>query len=210
MPRRCTIITRVVTEEGIVGEAYNADADEEQPVIMRVIRDELAPMLVGRDALAYEQCWELMRRITFDQLRDRRFAMQAIACIDSAIWDATGKAVQMPLYRLWGGFRDALPMIGIGGYYTNDPADLEEDVGFFSNGGFVGMKFKIGGRSPAEDAERLARAVKTAREGFAVVRHGVASTVLSSENVFWEPATWDDNHRGRPLTTTPSEPPGCR
>ena len=34
----------------------------------------------------------------------------------------------MPLYRLWGGFRDALPMIGIGGYYTDDPASLEEEV----------------------------------------------------------------------------------
>ena len=46
---------------------------------MRIIHDELGPLVVGRDAVAVEECWEAMRRITFDQLRDRRFAMQAIA-----------------------------------------------------------------------------------------------------------------------------------
>src|ERR1019366_3877037 len=144
MPRRCTIITRVTTEEGIVGECYNADADEEQSTIMRIIHEELAPRLVGDDAIGVEACWEVMRAITFDQLRDRRFAMQAIGCVDSAIWDAVGKVLGMPLHRLWGGFRDKPPAIGIGGYYTEDPGSIEEEVQFFSEGGFVGMKFKIG------------------------------------------------------------------
>ena len=166
MPRRCTIITRVTTEEGVVGESYNADADEEQAAIMTIVRDELTPLLVGRDAFAIEDCWEAMRRITFDQLRDRRFAMQAIGCVDTALWDAIGKALEMPLYRLWGGFRSDIPMIGIGGYYTDDPSNIEKEVSFFSDGGFVGMKFKIGGASPEEDLQRLRRAVKTARPGF--------------------------------------------
>lgn len=166
MPRRCTIITRVVTDQGVVGECYNADADEEQATIVRIVHDELAPLVVGKDAVAVEGCWEAMRRITFDQLRDRRFAMQAIACVDSAIWDAVGKALNIPLWRLWGGFRDAIPMIGIGGYYTDDPAGIEEDVRFFVEAGFTGMKFKIGGASPAEDADRLHRGVKAAPAGF--------------------------------------------
>ena len=102
MPRRCTIITRIVTEEGIVGESYNADADEEQAEIMRIIHDELGTLVIGRDAVAYEQCWELMRRVTSTSCATR-FAMQAMACVDSAIWDAIGKSVQMPLYRLWEG-----------------------------------------------------------------------------------------------------------
>jgi L-alanine-DL-glutamate epimerase-like enolase superfamily enzyme len=166
MPRRCTIVTRVVTEEGIVGEAYNADADEEQEVIVRIVNEELAPIVTGLDAMATEACWEAMRAISFDQLRDRRFVMQAIACVDSAIWDAVGKALGVPLYKLWGGFREAIPMIGIGGYYTDDPGNVDREVSFFSDSGFVGMKFKIGGSSPAHDAERLRRAVEVARDGF--------------------------------------------
>lgn len=208
MPRRCTIITRVTTEEGIVGECYNADADEEQPVIMKVIHEELVPLLVGKDAFAVEDCWEAMRAITFDQLRDRRIAMQAIGCVDSAIWDAVGKALDMPLYRLWGGFRDSLPIIGIGGYYTSDPNSIEEEVGFFSDGGFVGMKFKIGGATPEEDTERLRRAVRCARPGFRfLVDANQAWTVAQAVEFvnrtagfvdlrwFEEPCQWPDDRR---------------
>lgn len=166
MPNRCTVITTIRTSDGIIGEAYNADTDEDQFEIIRIINEELAPLVVGSDAMAIERCWESMRKITFDQLRDRRLAMQAIACVDSAIWDAVGKALGVPLYMLWGGFRDSIPMIGIGGYYTNDANHIEMEIGFFVETGMVGMKFKIGGRSPEEDVERLRRAVSLAPDGF--------------------------------------------
>lgn len=52
-----------------------------------------------------------MLPVTFDQLRDRAIPMQAIACVDSANWDAFGKHTNQPLWRLWGGFRDRIPMI---------------------------------------------------------------------------------------------------
>jgi D-galactarolactone cycloisomerase len=148
----------------------------------------------------------VMHRITLDQLRDRRLAMQAIACVDSALWDATGKALGEPLYRLWGGFRADIPMIGIGGYYTDDPANLEKEVGFFSDGGFVGMKFKIGGATPAVDAERLRLAVNTARPGFLflvdanqawTVAQAVEFIRLTRDFVdlrwFEEPCKWPDD-----------------
>ena len=93
MHTRCTIITRVLTEEGIVGEAYNGDEDEAQAAIRRIIHQELAPAIVGRDAFNGEGCWEAMLPATFDILRERKLATQAMACVDSAIWDAVGKAL---------------------------------------------------------------------------------------------------------------------
>lgn len=208
MSNRCTIITRVVTDAGITGEAYNGDADEEQGTIVRIIHRELAPIVVGRDAMAYEDCWEAMRRITFDELRDRRFAMQAIACVDSAIWDAIGKALGIPLWRLWGGYRDALPMIGIGGYYTDVPGSEEEEVRYFNEIGLVGMKFKIGGASPEEDAARLRRAVQVANPGFRfLVDANQAWTAAEAIDFvdrtrdfvdlrwFEEPCQWPDDRR---------------
>src|SRR6187551_1999308 len=121
MRNRCTIITRVRTADGIVGEAYNADEDEPiQSEILAIIRDELAPRVIGQDALSTERVWESMLPSTFDQLRPRWYAMQAIACIDTAVWDAVGKAMGAPLWRMWGGYRDRIPMIGIGGYYVPD------------------------------------------------------------------------------------------
>ena len=121
MRNRCTIITRIRTSEGIVGEAYNADEDEPlQSEIRTILHDELAPQVIGLDAFATERVWEAMLPATFDQLRPRWYAMQAMACIDTAVWDAVGKAMGQPLWRIWGGYRDRVPMIGIGGYYIPD------------------------------------------------------------------------------------------
>ena len=43
-------------------------------------------------------------------LRDRKLAMCAQACVDSALWDAVGKALDAPLYKIWGGYTDKLPV----------------------------------------------------------------------------------------------------
>jgi L-alanine-DL-glutamate epimerase-like enolase superfamily enzyme len=212
MPRRCTIITRVSTEEGITGEAYNADADEDQATIMTIIQREIAPLLAGQDAVSIERCWDLMNSVTRDQLRDRRLAMQAIGCVDSALWDAIGKALDMPLHRLWGGYADERPAIGIGGYYTDNPADIETEVAFFCEAGFVGMKFKVGGASPEQDAERLRRAVQAAPSGFRFMVDANQGWTASEAVEFvhrtrdfvelrWfeEPCLWPDDRRAMHL-----------
>jgi L-alanine-DL-glutamate epimerase-like enolase superfamily enzyme len=176
MRNRCTIITRIRTSEGIVGEAYNADEDEPlQSEIRSILHDELAPQVIGLDAFATERVWEAMLPATFDQLRPRWYAMQAMACIDTAVWDAVGKALGQPLWRLWGGYRDRIPMIGIGGYYIPDDEsskgqEIEREIDFFqSEHGMVGMKFKIGAEPPAIDAARLARARRHAGDDFLFV-----------------------------------------
>ena len=117
MTHRSTIVTRIRTEEGIVGEAYCGDEDAGLLEIDAILRTEIAPRLLGEDAFRVERCWELARPATFDILRDRRLGLVATACVDAAIWDAIGKALGQPLHRLWGGYRDTLPVITIGGYY---------------------------------------------------------------------------------------------
>lgn len=217
MRNRCTIITRVRTADGIVGEAYNADEDEPmQSEIRAILHQEIAPRVVGLDAMATERCWEAMLPVSFDQLRPRWYAMQAIACVDSAIWDAVGKALDQPLWRLWGGYRSAVPMIGIGGYYIPDSdatkgQEIEHEIDFFQGEhGMVGMKFKIGGRPPAEDAARLRRArthagddflfVVDANQGYTVPEALAFLAAIRAEGMeirwFEEPTRWHADFRG--------------
>ena len=47
--KRSTIVTRLRTEDGLVSEVYNGDNREHGPEIVRLIQDELAPLLRGRD-----------------------------------------------------------------------------------------------------------------------------------------------------------------
>ena len=165
MTHRSTVIVRVRTEQGLVGEAYAGDEDAALFEIERIVTDEIAPALLGEDALATERCWELARPATFDILRDRRLGLVACACVDTAIWDAVGKALRQPLWRLWGGYRSRLPMISIGGYYRPD-ADIAAEVTEVRERGLAGMKFKVGGRSPEEDALRFRSARDAAGADF--------------------------------------------
>src|SRR6476469_8998090 len=166
MRNRCTVVTRVVTREGIVGEAYAGDEDATLPDIVSVITKELAPRLVGEDVFAIERCWELGFPVTYDLLRDRRIGLVALACVDIALWDAIGKALGRPLWQLWGGYRDAIAMNIIGGDYGRDLAGIRDEVTEWRERGFRGCKFKVGGREPAEDAERVTAAREAAGEDF--------------------------------------------
>ncbi|MFN8623090.1 MAG: mandelate racemase/muconate lactonizing enzyme family protein [Chloroflexota bacterium] len=160
MINRTTIITRIHTADGLVSEIYNGDTDDEQALVVGIIHTELAPRLLGRSCTDPEGAWLAMEASTNNILRDRGLALQAMACVDSAIWDVFGKALGLPLHRVWGSVADSLPMSVIGGYYHLDETQTRDTLAAYA-ARFSGVKFKVGGRSPAEDARRVA----IAREG---------------------------------------------
>jgi L-alanine-DL-glutamate epimerase-like enolase superfamily enzyme len=168
MVNRTTIVTRLYTSDGLVSEVYNGDTDAEQPLIVGIIHDELAPRLLGRSATDPEGAWIAMEPSTNDILRDRGLALQAIACLDTALWDLLAKSVGLPVHRLWGSVTDSLPMSVIGGYYHLDSDQTREVVGGYART-FSGMKFKVGGRAPAEDVDRVRIAREAAGPSFVIM-----------------------------------------
>jgi D-galactarolactone cycloisomerase len=202
MRNRCTIITRVYTADGAVGESYNGDADEEQGQVLSIITDEITPLLQGMDAWQVERCWQQMLPVTYNILRDRTLALQAMACVDSAIWDLIGKMMGQPLSRLWGAYADALPFIVIGGYYSDDPNAIDREAERYQELGVGGCKFKVGGRSPEEDAERTRRMRAAVGPDFIItvdanqgyhLRDAIRFAELTREcNLVWfeEPCGW--------------------
>ena len=208
MTHRSTIVTRVYTADGIVGEAYAGDEDATLFDIEAIVHNEIAPCLVGLDAMAVERCWAAAYPVTFDIFRDRRLGLVALAGVDAAIWDAIGKALRAPLWKLWGGYRRRVPLIAIGGYYGEPLGSIEEEVQSYEELGLAGLKFKVGGRSPAEDAERVARARAAAPDGFVLAidanqGYSVGGAIELARRVadlgvawFEEPVGWDNDARG--------------
>lgn len=233
MTHRATVITRVYTKEGVIGEAYVGDEDKSLRELCAIIEDEIAPRLIGQNALEVERCWDLAFPVTFDILRDRRLGLVALAGVDTAIWDAVGKALGQPLWRLWGGYRNKIQMIAIGGYYGNPLGSIEEEMNAYRELGLAGVKFKVGGASPAEDYVRVAEARRAAgddfiiaidaNQGYAVQDAVELSRRLVDQNIMWfeEPVQWqndarslrDVRNRGSlPVCAGQSEysPAGCR
>jgi L-alanine-DL-glutamate epimerase-like enolase superfamily enzyme len=206
MNYRSTIVTRVYTDEGIIGEAYAGDEDAGLLEIDAIIHTEISPRLVGVDAMAIERCWELARPATFNILRDPRLGLVACACVDAALWDAIGKALGMPLWKLWGGYRDTLPMISIGGYYDGAMSPGEEVLALKA-AGLAGMKFKVGGKDPLIDATRFLEAREAAGPDFALAADAnqgytreqaiTFARAVEGADLLWfeEPCRWHNDRR---------------
>ena len=206
MTHRSTIITRVHTASGIIGEAYAGDEDAGLEEIDGIIRNEIEPVLIGQDAFSTELCWTLAHPATWNILRDRRLGLVVTACVDVAIWDAVGKVLSMPLHKLWGGYRTSVPVITIGGYYAED-ANISVEVNGLVEAGFAGMKFKIGGLTPDEDAVRFRKARETAgpdfklavdaNQGWTPAQAIKFAQLVDDCDIMWfeEPCVWQNDRR---------------
>jgi L-alanine-DL-glutamate epimerase-like enolase superfamily enzyme len=148
-----------------------------------------------------------MEPSTNNILRDRGLALQAIAALDTAIWDALGRAVGLPLYRLWGAVTDEVPISIIGGYYHLDAAQTADTVGRYVEQGFGGMKFKVGGRSPQVDAQRFRVAreaagpdfvlMADANQGYTLMEAVEFARRVADLDLRWfeEPCRWTNDRR---------------
>ena len=233
MTHRATLIVRLFTREGIIGEAYVGDEDKTLADIEHIVNDEIVPRLIGEDAFATERCWRLAYPVTFDILRDRRLGLIALAAIDTAIWDAVGKALEQPLWRLWGGYRNRVPMLAIGGYYGEPTGPIHEEIAQYKELGLAGIKFKVGGRTPEIDAARVTAAREAAGDDFVIAIDANQGYTVSDAldltrrldglNIRWfeEPVAWHNDRRAlrdvRMRSTIPvcagqseMSPSGCR
>jgi D-galactarolactone cycloisomerase len=206
--KRCTIITRMETDTGLVSDVYNGDNRDHMKEVVEIIEKELAPMLIGEEIFAVERLWQKMFKAA-EWNRDRKLVMEAIACVDSAIWDLMGKAAGVNVCRLLGGYRHSLPLIAIGGYYEEGKtlSDLGKEMERMRESGLMGCKVKVGGRSPEEDAKRVEAARKgagdefwiavDANRGWSVSEAVTFARLIEKHNIAWfeEPCHWYDDAR---------------
>src|SRR5262245_57164315 len=150
---RCTVVTRMRTSDGLVSEVYNGDNREHGREIVRLIRETLARLVRGMSIFETERIWERLFA-TSHLRRDRKVLLEAIACVDCAVWDLVGKALGKSVCALLGGYRGHLPIISIGGYDMAGKtlADVGREMEAYRRAGMAGCKFKVGGLAPEEDA----------------------------------------------------------
>jgi L-alanine-DL-glutamate epimerase-like enolase superfamily enzyme len=176
---RNTLVTRVYTDDGLMGEAFGGDEDMTQNEIVSLIRDHFVPCLVGQDPRDVERLWNTMFFSNIDlgnrglhqlDMRNRGVLTQAIAAVDNALWDLLGKIYNVPVYKLLGGFRDKVPVIAIGGYYKAGKGQdqLNEEMMHYKEMGLAGVKFKVGRVSVAEDIKRVTRVRELVGDDFAI------------------------------------------
>ena len=127
-----------------------------------VARDALADVVIGLDVSDTAACWEAMvRRIR--NLGRPGIASMAIAAVDIALWDTKARALDLPLHRLLGPIRDAVPIYGSGGFTTYTERDLCAQLAGWVEQGIPRVKMKVGkdrGSSWEADLSRVRAARK--------------------------------------------------
>jgi L-alanine-DL-glutamate epimerase-like enolase superfamily enzyme len=119
----------------------------------RLVRDLLADVVTGRDALDIPAAWAAMVRAVRNLGRPG-IASMAISAVDAALWDLKAKLLGLSLVRLLGAVRETVPVYGSGGFTSYSVERLREQFGGWAEAGFKFVKMKVGAR-PGEDEGRV-------------------------------------------------------
>jgi L-rhamnonate dehydratase len=156
------LIVEVQTDRGLTGVGEAALSPR---VAKQLIDLHLKPLLIGSDAFDTEYLWQHMYRKTMAFGR-KGIAMVAISAVDLGIWDAIGKAVKQPLFRLLGGQTKAKIPVYASRLYSQPLGKLAEEARAYKDQGFQAMKLRFGW-GPVDGAagmQRNVQLVRTVRE----------------------------------------------
>ena len=152
---RCTIVTRVHTDAGLVSEVYSGDERNGYRQLKDLVVGPMAAAVAGEDPMAIERCWQKMFALT-PHISDKAIAMRAIAAIDVALWDIAGKALGAPVRTLLGGYAERAPVVRFAYYVQGrDTAAMVQDLLYQRERGIGGVKLKVGGVAVAADLLRV-------------------------------------------------------
>jgi muconate cycloisomerase len=119
---------------------------ETQASIVPLIRERLAPLVVGQDAFQVE-------RLVRDMEEAAPRSPYGRAAVVDALYDLIARAYDVPLYQLLGGlYRDRIPVVWTIG--IKERAEMAEEARWAVGRGFRLLKVKVGARTG--DAQNVA------------------------------------------------------
>jgi mandelate racemase len=149
------IVIDLVTEEGIVGQSYLEPYTAKAMKYLVPALHDLGDTLKGH-TLSPVDLYGLARR-SLHFVGYAGLSMIAVSGLDMAAWDALAKAAGMPLCVLLGGSVGAVQAYNSNGLWLKDPvAVAAEAMELRDEGGFSGLKLRLGREHPRDDLATIA------------------------------------------------------
>lgn len=148
-------------DDGVVGENLVFTLNARRVRVLRDMIEELADVVIGCDAGHIAGFWaRAWKDINF--LGHKGVSVVGISAIDGALWDALGKSLGRPLYRILGGAQDRVPAYHSGGLWlSSSDKDIVAEAEQFVAAGFKALKMRLGSPDPAVDVARVRAVRKT-------------------------------------------------
>lgn len=137
------VYVKLRTDTGLEGLGHTVTLTPEFTQSLRTVTIELSTLLIGGDPTRPE---ELSRRMMYpaNWIGPGGLINIAAAALDIAVWDLAGKAMQQPLWRLLGGFRQTIPVYDSGALFGPNIDELQEAAAASVEGGYAAMKMRPG------------------------------------------------------------------
>eukprot|EP00446_Apocalathium_sp_SHHI-4_P014925 CAMPEP_0177217872 /NCGR_PEP_ID=MMETSP0367-20130122/35515_1 /TAXON_ID=447022 ORGANISM="Scrippsiella hangoei-like, Strain SHHI-4" /NCGR_SAMPLE_ID=MMETSP0367 /ASSEMBLY_ACC=CAM_ASM_000362 /LENGTH=377 /DNA_ID=CAMNT_0018667469 /DNA_START=11 /DNA_END=1144 /DNA_ORIENTATION=- len=225
VPAGNELLLKMHTSEGITGFGLATSYTPLDP-LLKPWKSGYADLIVGESPLTPENLYQKLFALTTSKVANekgwtREAMIRCSAAVDLACWDIMGKVAGLPLYKMFGGYRDELPVYATCGYYREgkDDNELKDEIQMMMDQGHHSYKVKTGGLSLKEDIKRLefirsilgddkelmvdvnrAWDLRTAIEGV---------KLLKPLRPRWleEPIRWEDDRRGLKLLSQQTDIP---
>jgi L-alanine-DL-glutamate epimerase-like enolase superfamily enzyme len=143
-------VVSIHTDEGLVGNSFiGAPGANVHHIAEQIVR-EVAPRLVGSDPLLITQHWALLTGMS------RSLHVTVVGSIDVALWDLAGKAAGMPVHRMLGTAREAVPAY-LSSWVHRRTEDYVDEALHYQALGYTGYKLHPLTQRRTMMAEHVAR-----------------------------------------------------
>ena len=225
VPTANELLIKIKTKNGNSGFGIATSYTDIKPII-KPFTNGLQDLVIGEDPFCPEKIYDKIFKLTDTRMSSekgwsREALIRISAALDIACWDLVGKAANIPLYKLFGGYRNKVPVYVTCAYYRDgkDEIELRDELKKLIDIGHQSFKVKVGGLSIKEDAKRLetirneignqkdlmidvnrAWDLKTAIEGV---------EEFKKFNPIWieEPVRWEDDRRNLKLLSKQTDIP---
>lgn len=136
------LVVEIETASGVVGTGHLHPLAGGMRTLEMCIHEMFKPILLGQDANDVEALWQKMWQASFIQGR-MGITVMAMSALDMALWDAIGRAQGKPLWQIWGGRPDPMPVYGSGCYRGLGHDGMIEKAHMFVNQGFSAIKMQV-------------------------------------------------------------------
>jgi L-talarate/galactarate dehydratase len=149
------VAVQVVTDDGIEGVGITFFGGPLTRALKQAV-EALGELTIGEDPMRVEAIAGKLRRAASSAGPGGIFTL-ALSAIDMALWDIKGKALNQPVAKLIGGYRDRVPTYASGALLRQHPLDYLEKAGpRLVDTGFKQMKTQLGAEpTVAASVERI-------------------------------------------------------
>jgi L-alanine-DL-glutamate epimerase-like enolase superfamily enzyme len=164
-----TPLVRITCADGAVGIGYTYTIGTGGSSVVALLRDHLAPKLIGRDSREIEAIWKDLFFHTHATAVGAITSL-SLAAVDTALWDLKARRAGEPLWKVAGGAQRKVPVYTTeGGWLHHSVAQLVDEAQSAKAQGFRGAKIKVGRPSIAQDVARLAKVREAVGDDFALM-----------------------------------------